>query len=84
MRTTNFYKMNLNITNRDLLRNYKDLKGKLLSGEVEEIVIPQKDGKVIRMTVTQEETPIERFLRKVKKHPLHIERPDQDIFDFLP
>ena len=73
------------VTNRDLLRNYKSLKEKLLDGEVEEIIVPQKNGVVIKITIAQEETPMERFLRMVdERGPLHIKRPDADFFDFLP
>lgn len=88
MRMSNFYKMNLKITNRDLLRNYKKLKEQLLNGEVEEVSVVQKDGFVIKMVVEKEETGMEHFLRMIEERgPVHIKPIDEidpDFYDFLP
>ena len=75
--------MNLTINNRELLRNYKSLKMKLLSGEIDEILIPQGDTKVIKITIEEELSPNQRFLKMVKEHgPIHITLPEGDIFDW--
>ncbi|MEK7085805.1 MAG: hypothetical protein AAB953_02215 [Patescibacteria group bacterium] len=73
--------MTITTTNRDLLRNYKYLKGKLLNGDVDEIVILQKKNIVIKMVVEKKLTPFQQLVEMVKKKPiLNVKRSDQDIF----
>lgn len=73
--------MNLTVTNRDLLRRYKELKGKLISGDIEEVLIPQDDGMVIKISVERVMTPVQQLIAMIKKRPiLNVKRPEQDIF----
>lgn len=71
----------MNVSNRDLLRNYKTLKMKLLRGQIAEITILQPEGKVIKMIAESPQTVAEKWLKKVKKMaPIYIERPQEDLF----
>lgn len=71
----------MNVSNRDLLRNYKTLKMKLLRGQIAEITVLQPEGRVIKMVVESPQTMAEKWLKKVKKmHPIYIERPSEDLF----
>lgn len=72
----------MNITNRELLRNYKDLKDRLVSGQVQQIRIEQRDGTVLKFTVEKKaQTPFESLIEYVKKNPVYVERPPEDLFD---
>lgn len=76
-----FFCMTHTITNRQLLREYRIWKEKLLSGEVTELVIPQLDGKEFRVIVQKKMTPFERFCEKVRRHPFpNLKRPKEDFF----
>jgi hypothetical protein len=82
MKMINSYILNLKVSNRDLLRKYKTLKSKLIDGEVEEIIIPQKGGEVIKMTVEREKTPMQNFLAMIEEHgPIYIDPVDPEFFD---
>lgn len=73
--------MTLTVSNRDLLRKFKKLRDGLLSGEIEEVVVPQKNGFFIRLSTEKELTPMEKLLKMVKEKPLKgIKRPKEDIF----
>lgn len=73
--------MTITVNNRELLRNYKALKAKLVKGLVDEIEVPQGDGVVIKIRVESPETSAQQWLRKIKKmRPIHIQRPEEDIF----
>jgi len=73
--------MKKEVTNRELLRNYKEIKIKLLSGELEEVIVPQKEGSVLKITAEKEETPFERMRKAIKKRPItYIKRPEEDLF----
>lgn len=76
--------MNITINNRELLRSYKQLKSKLLNGEIYEIRIPQgKNNKVIKITVEEDLSPTAKFLKMVQENgPINISRPKGDIFDW--
>ena len=73
------------VTNRELLREYKMLKEKLMSGEVDEIRIPQSNGEVLKVFVVKEaknETPFQRMVRRIKKKSYpNLKRPEEDLFD---
>lgn len=73
------------VTNRELLREYKILKEKLISGEVKEITVPQANGMVLRIeVVAKEETPFQRMVRRVKEKPFkNLNRPEEDLFDYV-
>ncbi len=75
------------VTNRELLREYKTLKEKLMSGEVHEITIPQSNGDVLKVVVVREfrnETPFQRMVRRVKEKPFkNLNRPEEDLFDYV-
>lgn len=74
--------MTYTISNRDLLRNYKALKMKLSSGEVDALHIPQDDGSIIQMTIMQPKSRTQQLLEMIRKRPLkNIVRPDFDLFD---
>lgn len=73
--------MTITTTNRDLLRNYKRLKEKLINGDADEIVILQKKNIVIKMVVEKKLTPFQQLVEMVKRKPiLNVKRPDRDIF----
>ena len=74
--------MNLEVTNREFLREFKKLKKKLIKGEVDQISINQpKEGVILDVVVRVPTTHLQRFLQKVKTHgPIHIVRPEEDLF----
>jgi hypothetical protein len=73
--------MNKVINNRELLRNYKEIKTQLLSGELSEVYVEQKNGKSIKLVVEQSETPAKRMLSWARQNPLpKFKRPNEDIF----
>ncbi len=74
--------MNMEVTNRQFLREFKNLKKKLIKGEVDQISINQpKEGVILEVVVRRPTTPFQRFLQRVKEHgPIHIVRPEEDIF----
>ena len=75
--------MNITINNRELLRNYRALKIKLLSGEVQEVRVPQDGRKIIKLTVEEDMSPTAKLLEMIKKNgPINISRPEGDIFDW--
>ncbi len=78
----------MQVTNTEFLRGYKVLKEKLMSREVDEITIPQSNGKVLRVFVVkkskEEETPFQRMVRRIKKKSYpNIKRPEADLFDYI-
>ncbi len=77
--------MVIKVNNRELLRDYKSLKEKLMKGEITEIQVQQKGtGKIIKISIEKEKTPFERQLERLEKQgPIQIERPKADLFDYL-
>ncbi|QQR54440.1 hypothetical protein IPG41_04530 [Candidatus Peregrinibacteria bacterium] len=77
--------MPLTVNNRELLRNYKTLKGKLLRGEVSEIAVKQGKGKIITLKVKKTtQSAFEHTLELIEKHSFsHLKRPEADLFDYL-
>lgn len=72
--------MNMQITNRELLRNYRNLKEKLLNGEVDSIVVPQGSGIVVKLTIEKNQTPFERMTKMILANPFkNIKRTEEDI-----
>lgn len=71
--------MNIIINNRDLLRRYRELKDKLINGEIDEISVPQKNQFIIKISLEKDQTPFEKMLSKIKKEPLKLKRPEEDI-----
>lgn len=72
--------MTITTTNRDLLRNFKKLKEKLLSGSLDEVVVVQKGGMVIRIYADKKLSPFQELLKLVEKKPLKgLKRPREDI-----
>mgnify|MGYP001620104539 CR=1 len=72
----------MKISNRELLRNYKSLKNKLVSGETEEILIPQSSGVILKLTVQRlaKKNSIDRFLEVTKGYSFRgLKRPKEDI-----
>lgn len=74
--------MNMEVTNRQFLREFKKLKKKLIKGEIDKITINQpKEGVTLKVVVEASTTPFQRQLLWIKKHgPIHIERPEEDLF----
>ena len=73
--------MNLTITNRELLRGFKELKGRLINGDIEEILVPQDDNSTLRISLIQKKTPFLELLDKIKKKPMKtLKRPEMDLF----
>lgn len=78
---SNNFIMNLTITNRKLLREFKELKGRLINGDIEEILIPQDENSTIRISLIQKKTPFLELLDKIKKKPMKtLKRPEMDLF----
>ena len=75
--------MALTITNRELLRNYKSLKARLVKGHIQQILIKERDGTVYEFSIKEKaQTPFERLAEHVRKHPIKgIKRPEEDLFD---
>lgn len=72
--------MNMVITNRDLLRKYKELKEHLLNGDVDEIVVPQKGNIILKITLQKEKTPFEKMMERILEKPCkNLKRPEEDI-----
>lgn len=72
--------MNLTVTNRDLLRRYKELKNKLMNGEINQIIVPQSGNIVIKLSVEKKKTPMQELLEMIKKRPIkNVRRPEEDI-----
>lgn len=72
------------ITNRELLRNYKAIKSRLLRGEVDVVQVEQGDGQMIVLRLTKKKntkTAFQKMLEQIEKHPIYIERPEADLFD---
>ncbi len=73
--------MNRVITNREFLRRFKDLKRELISGSVQRIIVPQKGGVNLSISVEHAETPFSSLVFKVRRKPLNnIIRPSEDLF----
>lgn len=73
--------MTVTTNNRELLRNYKALKARLITGEVEEILIPQKDNSVLKIVLQKPQTKFQSLVNKIRKKPLkNLKRPEEDIF----
>lgn len=78
--------MTTTITNRELLRNYKAIKGRLLRGELTSVEVDQGDGQVIILKISKKKeykTAFQKMLEQVEKRPIHIERPTADLFDYI-
>jgi hypothetical protein len=72
----------MQVSNRDFSRNYKMLRDQLIRGQIDEIVVPQKSGAILKIIAVTEETSATRWLKKIKKmKPLIIQRPEDDLFD---
>jgi hypothetical protein len=79
--------MNLVITNRELLRNYKALKNKLLQKKVDMIEVKLDEDHMLEIKLRKRKrakTPFERLLEDIQKHPIKgIKRPEADLFDYI-
>jgi len=77
-RITNF---EMEVNNRQLLRRYKELREKLVSGEVDEIRIPQKNGAILKIVVERKGETLGDLLKEIRKNPIKgLKRPEEDIF----
>ncbi len=66
-------------TNRELLRNYREIKEKLLRGEIKEINIAQREGVWLTMLVKRPQTSFEELLEMIEEEPIYAQRPKEDI-----
>lgn len=72
--------MNIQVTNRTLLRNYKDLKQKLKNGEAQNLIVPQTDGTVLKISIEKAKTPYEKMGELREKYSFkNLKRPKEDI-----
>lgn len=79
--------MNLTVTNRELLRNYKSLKEKLLTRKVNLIEVNLDEEFLLEIKLKRRKrpkTPFEESLEIIKQYDFsHLKRPDADLFDYL-
>lgn len=79
--------MNLTVTNRELLRNYKALKNKLLQNKVQVIEVGLDEDHLLEIRLKRKKrpkTPFERLLAEIEKDPIKgVKRPEADLFDYI-
>lgn len=79
--------MNLTVTNRELLRNYKDLKEKLLQKKVQVIEVDLDEDHLLEIKLKRKKRPqtaFERACELVDSYDFsHLKRPEADLFDYL-
>ncbi len=66
-------------TNRELLRNYREMKEKLLRGELKEINICQREGVWLTLLVKRPKTSFLELLEMIEEKPIHVKRPKEYI-----
>jgi hypothetical protein len=79
--------MTITVTNRELLRNYKSLKDRLMRGEITQVKIKlaYNTNMVLKME-KKSQTAFEKSLELIAQNKtanIHIERPDFDLFDYV-
>jgi len=79
--------MTTTITNRELLRNYREIKTELIQGRVKTVEIEQKNGYVFVLEMKKkraEKTPFQKLLEDIKANPVTgVKRPSADLYDYL-
>ncbi len=79
--------MNLTITNRELLRNYKSLKAQLLEKKVELIEVDLDEEYLLEIKLKKKKrlkTPFEQSLEIIQSHDFsYLKRPEADLFDYF-
>lgn len=79
--------MNLTVTNRELLRNYKALKGKLLEKKVSLIEVDLDEEYVLEIKLkkkNRQKTPFEQACEIIEQNDFsYLKRPEADLFDYL-
>ena len=79
--------MNLTVTNRELLRNYKVLKNKLLQNKVQVIEVELDEDHLLEIKLKRKKrpkTPFEVACEIVDSYDFsHLKRPEADLFDYL-
>lgn len=79
--------MTITINNRELLRNYKELKNKLLQKKVDVIEVELDEDTLLEIKLKRKKrakTPFERLCEQIEKHPIKgIKRPEADLFDYI-
>lgn len=79
--------MNLTVTNRELLRNYKVLKNKLLQNKVQVIEVELDEDHLLEIRLKRKkrpQTPFEVACAMIREKPFkHLKRPEADLFDYL-
>lgn len=79
--------MNLTVTNRELLRNYKSLKNKLLQKKVDIIEVDLDEEYLLEIKLKRKKrakTPFEMACEIVEQNDFsYLKRPEADLFDYL-
>lgn len=73
--------MTITVNTRELLRNFKHYRDRLIRGEIDTIEIPQNDNVKIQFTLVKNVSPTRELFAKLeaRSEPIHIERPEEDI-----
>lgn len=73
--------MTQTITNRDFLRRYSRWKGKLCKGEIDILIIPQRDGSSLKVVGEKPRRAFDALVEMIHKKPFkYLRRPKEDIF----
>lgn len=79
--------MNLTVSNRELLRNYKALKNKLLQNKVQVIEVELDEDHLLEIKLKRKkrpQTPFEVACEMIREKPFkNLKRPEADLFDYL-
>lgn len=79
--------MNLTVSNRELLRNYKSLKNKLLQKKVDIIEVDLDEEYLLEIKLKKKKrkkTPFEESLELIEQYDFsHLKRPEADLFDYF-
>lgn len=79
--------MSITISNRELLRNYKSLKNKLLQKKVDVIEVEVDEEYLLEIKLKRKKrtkTPFETACELIEKHDFsYLKRPKTDLFDYF-
>lgn len=60
------------VTNRDLLRRFKELREKLMKDEVESVLVRQKNGSFLRIILIPGKSSFEELVKKINNQKLNL------------
>lgn len=79
--------MALTVSNRELLRNYKSLRNKLVQNKVKVIRVEQKGGTVLEIRIKREkkqQSAFQHSLELIYKYKIKdLKRPEADFYDYI-